>query len=311
MSEAKKKTTTKKAVKKPRINKVETVDTPVKEQVKATETPAVESVIDVAVTKEINEEVAAATSVVEEEVPVIEEEKIAETAENTAENTAETAVTEEVKVGEPPVIDSVIETTIIEEVKEEKVPEKIVEEVVPFDWETISQNDNYTKTERVHLEKEYSTTLPDVIDKQVIDGVVVMVTDREVVVDINFKSDGVLSFNEFKYNPELKVGDTVEVLVEKQEDKNGQLVLSHRRARVLRAWEKVNVALETGEVVNGQIKSRTKGGMIVDVFGIECFLPGSQIDVKPIRDYDEYVGKRNGIQSCKSKRVFQKCCCIS
>ena len=119
-----------------------------------------------------------------------------------------------------------------------------------------------------------------------------LVTEREVVIDINFKSDGVISFNEFKYNPELKAGDTVEVLVEKQEDKNGQLVLSHRRARVLRAWEKVNVALETGEVVNGQIMSRTKGGMIAEVFGIEAFLPGSQIDVKPIRDYDEYVGKK-------------------
>ena len=114
--------------------------------------------------------------------------------------------------------------------------------------------------------------MPDVLDKQVIDGKVVSITDREVVVDINFKSDGVISFNEFKYNPELKKGDTVEVLIEKQEDKNGQLVLSHRRARVLRAWEKVNVALENNEIVNGQIKSRTKGGMIVDVFGIECFL---------------------------------------
>ena len=287
MSEAKKTTTTKKAVKKPRINKVETVETPVKEQIKATENPAVEAVIDIAVTKEINKEVAAATPVIEEAVG----------------DTIETPVTEEVK--EIPVIDSVIETTIIEEVKEEKVPEEIVEEVVPFDWETISQNDNYTKAERVDLEKEYSTTLPDVMNKQVIDGVVVMVTDREVVVNINFKSDGVISFNEFKYNSELKAGDIVEVLVEKQEDKNGQLVLSHRRARVLRAWEKVNVALETGEVVNGQIRSRTKGGMIVDVFGIECFLPGSQIDVKPIRDYEEYVGKKMEFKVVKVNESFR------
>ena len=136
----------------------------------------------------------------------------------------------------------------------------------------------------------YSETLPVVESKQVIDGIVVAISDREVIVDINFKSDGVISSSEFKYNEDLKIGDSVEVLVEKQEDKNGQLILSHRRARVLRAWEKVNVALDTGEIVNGQIKSRTKGGMIVDVFGIECFLPGSQIDVKPIRDYDEYVG---------------------
>jgi small subunit ribosomal protein S1 len=140
-----------------------------------------------------------------------------------------------------------------------------------FDWEKAVKNDMYTSKERSDFENKYAATLTEVIDKQVLDGTVVTITDREVVVDINFKSDGIISFNEFKYNPDLKVGDLVEVLVEKQEDKNGQLVLSHRRARVLRAWEKVNIALETGEVVNGQISSRTKGGMIVDVFGIECF----------------------------------------
>ena len=174
-----------------------------------------------------------------------------------------------------------------------------------FDWERAEQDDIYSKEEREDFEREYLQTLTEVIDKQVLDGVVVTITDREVVVDINFKSDGVISFNEFKYNPDLKVGDTVEVLVEKQEDKNGQLVLSHRRARVLRAWEKVNVALETGEVVNGQISSRTKGGMIVDVFGIECFLPGSQIDVKPIRDYDDYVGKKMEFKVVKVNEAFR------
>ena len=155
------------------------------------------------------------------------------------------------------------------------------------------------------LVNTYSATLPIVESKQVIDGKVVGISDREIIVDINFKSDGVISSSEFKYNEDLKVGDTVEVLVEKQEDKNGQLVLSHRRARVLRAWEKVNVALETGEVVNGQIKSRTKGGMIVDVFGIECFLPGSQIDVKPIRDYDEYVGRKMEFKIVKVNESFR------
>ena len=202
------------------------------------------------------------------------------------ENKKETAK----KVVQTPKVEEVVTAPVIEEVKAEKVAKKEVEKVEEFDWDKAAQNDTYSTKERKNIEKEYSSTLPDIIDKQVIDGTVVMVTDREVVVDINFKSDGVISFNEFKYNSELKAGDTVEVLVEKQEDKNGQLVLSHRRARVLRAWEKVNVALETGEVVNGQILSRTKGGMIVDVFGIECFLPGSQIDVKPIRDYDDYVG---------------------
>ena len=199
------------------------------------------------------------------------------------------------------------ETTIIEEVIQDTSTEKSknTKKYEEFDWDLISKNDSYSSKERTDLEKEYNATLPDVIDKQVIEGVVVMVTDREVVVDINFKSDGIISFNEFKYNPDLKEGDTVEVLVEKQEDKNGQLVLSHRRARVLRAWEKVNVALETGEVVNGQILSRTKGGMIVDVFGIECFLPGSQIDVKPIRDYDEYVGKKMEFKVVKVNEAFR------
>ena len=179
------------------------------------------------------------------------------------------------------------------------------EKKIDFDWDKIDEIDSYSKKERSELEKTYNDTLPEVIDKQVIDGKVVLITDREVVVDINFKSDGVISFNEFKYNSDLKIGDTVEVLIEKQEDRNGQLVLSHRRARVLRAWEKVNLALETGEVVNGQIKSRTKGGMIVDVFGIECFLPGSQIDVKPIRDYDEYVGKQMEFKVVKVNEVFR------
>ena len=174
-----------------------------------------------------------------------------------------------------------------------------------FDWDKVIQNDNYSSKERKDFEKQYEATLTEVMDKQVLDGTVVTISDREVVVDINFKSDGVISYNEFKYNPELKVGDTVEVLVEKQEDKNGQLVLSHRRARVLRAWEKVNVALGTGEVVNGQITSRTKGGMIVDVFGIECFLPGSQIDVKPIRDYDDYVGKNMEFKVVKVNEAFR------
>ncbi len=203
--------------------------------------------------------------------------------------------------------DSVVKefTPAIEEVKIEKSPNEKVEKLEEFDWEKAAQNDIYSNKERSDFEIQYSATLPDVVDKQVIDGTVVLVTDREVVIDINFKSDGVISFNEFKYNPELKAGDTVEVLVEKQEDKNGQLVLSHRRARVLRAWEKVNVALETGEVVNGQIMSRTKGGMIVDIFGIECFLPGSQIDVKPIRDYDEYVGKKMEFKVVKVNESFR------
>ena len=235
-----------------------------------------------------NEELVAATPVVEK-TPVIKEVKAKKIPKKRIKKEVE-ALEADVAVEITPVVEET--TTVIEEVKIEEAPKKKVEKAQEFDWDKAAQNDMYSKKERSDLETEYSSTLPDVVDKQVIDGTVVLVTEREVVIDINFKSDGVISFNEFKYNPELKAGDTVEVLVEKQEDKNGQLVLSHSRARVLRAWEKVNVALETGEVVNGQIMSRTKGGMIVDVFGIECFLPGSQIDVKPIRDYDEYVGKK-------------------
>ena len=204
-----------------------------------------------------------------------------------------------VKESTPEVVEEVKESTpeVVEEVKE-----VITEE---FNWDDITKNEIYSDKERKDLMDTYSATLPVVESKQVIDGTVVYVSDREIIVDINFKSDGVISSSEFKYKDDLKVGDIVEVLVEKQEDKNGQLILSHRRARVLRAWEKVNVALETGEVVNGQIKSRTKGGMIVDVFGIECFLPGSQIDVKPIRDYDEYVGRKMEFKIVKVNESFR------
>ena len=224
--------------------------------------------------------------------PRISKVKKEETPKSVEVKATETPVVEEIKLEETPVV------------KKEKTLSK-EELLANFDWDKAAQNDMYSNEERTGLEKEYVSTLPEVMDKQVIDGTVVMITDREVVVDINFKSDGVLSFNEFKYNEDLKVGDLVEVLVEKQEDKNGQLVLSHKRARILRAWEKVNVALETGEVVNGQILSRTKGGMIVDVFGIECFLPGSQIDVKPIRDYDAYVGKKMEFKVVKVNEAFR------
>ena len=224
--------------------------------------------------------------------PRISKVKKEETPKSVEVKATETPVVEEVKLEETPVVKK--ETTLSKE-----------ELLANFDWDKAAQNDMYSNEERTDLEKDYVATLPEIMDKQVLDGTVVMITEREVVVDINFKSDGVLSFNEFKYNEDLKVGDSVEVLVEKQEDKSGQLVLSHKRARILRAWEKVNVALETGEVVNGQILSRTKGGMIVDVFGIECFLPGSQIDVKPIRDYDAYVDKKMEFKVVKVNEAFR------
>ena len=160
-----------------------------------------------------------------------------------------------------------------------------------FDWDAYAQGDSYSKENREKLTETYDSTLSKISDKEVVTGVVSSMNKREVVVNIGFKSEGVVSMNEFRYNPDLKVGDEVEVYIENQEDKKGQLILSHKKARASRAWDRVNAALENNEIIKGYIKCRTKGGMIVDVFGIEAFLPGSQIDVKPIRDYDLFVDK--------------------
>ncbi len=162
-----------------------------------------------------------------------------------------------------------------------------------FDWSAYSQKEvsDYSKEEKEEMMSVYDGTLSTIDDNEVIDGTIVQLTKREVVINIGYKSEGIIGAGEFRYNPDLKVGDKVEVLVETKEDANGQLLLSHKKARSLRSWDRVNTALDTEEVIKGYIKCRTKGGMIVDVFGIESFLPGSQIDVKPIRDYDIYVGK--------------------
>lgn len=161
-----------------------------------------------------------------------------------------------------------------------------------------------TETRR-KLEEIYNGSLNDLTDNDVITGKVVRLTDKEAIVDINFKSEGVISLNEFRYNQGLKVGDVVEVMVDRREDKSGQLQLSHKKARTLKAWDKVNELHETGEIVNGFVKSRTKGGMIVDVHGIEAFLPGSQIDVKPIKDYDQFVGKTMEFKVVKINPEFK------
>ncbi len=161
-----------------------------------------------------------------------------------------------------------------------------------FDWSSLESGvDVYSENERVNLENLYNGTLNTVSEKEVLEGTVISLNKREVVVDIGYKSDGIVSLNEFRYNPDLKVGDKVDVYIESLEDKKGQMILSHKKARATRSWERVNEALEKDEIIKGYIKCRTKGGMIVDVFGIEAFLPGSQIDVKPIRDYDIFVGK--------------------
>ena len=168
---------------------------------------------------------------------------------------------------------------------------KNVAPIEDFNWDEYENGQLETETSHEQQEKSYDSTLNKLNDNEVVDGTVIAMNKREVVVNIGYKSDGVIPLNEFRYNPDLKVGDTVEVYIENLEDKKGQLALSHRKARASRSWERVNDALEKEEIIKGFIKCRTKGGMIVDVFGIEAFLPGSQIDVKPIRDYDIFVGK--------------------
>jgi len=175
-----------------------------------------------------------------------------------------------------------------------------------FDWDAYGADVlDETAGDQEQLEELYSNTLSTIAENEVIDGTVISMNKREVVINIGYKSEGVVSLNEFRYNPELKVGDTVEVYVESQEDKKGQLVLSHKKARAMRSWDRVNQALDQDEVIKGYIKCRTKGGMIVDVFGIEAFLPGSQIDVKPIRDYDAYVDKTMEFKVVKINHEFK------
>lgn len=235
----------------------ETVETPVAE---------VEAVVEVPAVEEVAAEVPAVEEVVAE-VPAVEE-VVAE-----VEPVAEVPETKEV----------VAEAT--------KAPEAPAEPV-EFDWNAIGKkHEAYNPADRKRLEDIYDKTLSTIGDHEVLDGLVVGLTNREVVVNIGFKSDGVIPVSEVRYNPDLKIGDRIEVYVENQEDMGGQLQLSHKKARILRSWERVNTAFETQEIINGFVKCRTKGGLIVDIFGIEAFLPGSQIDVKPIRDYDQYVEK--------------------
>ena len=174
-----------------------------------------------------------------------------------------------------------------------------------FDWDSYENGQDVEGQSREALEKTYEDSLNSIKDKEVIDGTVISINKREVVVNIGYKSDGIIPMSEFRYNPELKIGDTVEVYIENQEDKKGQLILSHKKARMARSWDRVNEALDNDEIIKGYIKCRTKGGMIVDVFGIEAFLPGSQIDVKQIRDYDVFVGKTMEFKVVKINQEYK------
>ena len=182
---------------------------------------------------------------------------------------------------------------------------KNIAPLADFDWNAFENGTVESTQSHEETEKAYDATLGRVNENEVVEGTVISIGKREVVVNIGYKSDGIIPVNEFRYNPDLKVGDTVEVYVENQEDKRGQLVLSHKKARASKSWERVNAALENKEVIKGYIKCRTKGGMIVDIFGIEAFLPGSQIDVKPIRDYDVFVGKTMEFQVVKINQEYK------
>jgi small subunit ribosomal protein S1 len=213
---------------------------------------------------------------------------------------AEVEVTDTPTV-EVPVASEAVESPVVSEAKAN--PEKFLKE---FNWHNYQEGiDEVDDKQLKEFEKLVAENFVDTLDDEVVEGTVVFISDRDAIIDINAKSEGVISLNEFRYNPGLKVGDKVEVLIDVREDATGQLVLSHRKARVIKAWDRVNKAHETGEIVNGFVKCRTKGGMIVDVFGIEAFLPGSQIDVKPIRDYDQYVNKTMEFKVVKINHEFK------
>ncbi len=225
-----------------------------------------------------------------------------------------TDAAEAVKDAAETVVEKVEEVTSDDSTKEESTESKVDNSINAsvdadsndFDWDSIGKYDElYSKDEREKMEEVYGETLTSINEQEVLDGIIVSKNTREAVVNIGYKSDGVIPMNELRYKEEVNVGDSVEVFIESQEDKNGQLLLSHKKARALRAWDRVNDALDTQEVIKGYVKCRTKGGLIVDVFGIEAFLPGSQIDVKPIRDYDMYVDKTMEFKVVKINKEFK------
>lgn len=266
--------------------------------------------LDSKVELEQQETVETQAAVVEEtiapEETVIEE--IAETPAEVVEEVVapEEAAKEEVVAQAEEKAAEFAEPVVIPVAKKAKAPKAVVAEPAEFDWDALEEEDKgFSGKTKKDLESLYEKTLTTVQEKEVVEGRVISMNKREVVIDIGYKSDGIVSLNEFRYNPELKPKDLVEVYIESLEDLKGQMILSHKKARALRSWDRVNEALDKDEVIKGYIKCRTKGGMIVDVFGIEAFLPGSQIDVKPIRDYDMYVGKTMEFKVVKINHEFR------
>ncbi len=266
------------------------------------------------------ENVEATESVVNNEVEqteVNEVEFTADPAEDKQEVSEEKAepVAEETPSVQAEVVPEVVAETTTEPSVEKTATEKVSAPSVKssgnvgfedFDWAVINnKHDDYKPEDRKKFSDLYDETLSTVAENECIDGTVISMNKREVVINIGYKSEGIVSLNEFRYNPDLKPGDKVEIYVESKEDKKGQLLLSHKKARAMRSWDRVNSALEQDEIIKGYIKCRTKGGMIVDVFGIEAFLPGSQIDVKPIRDYDAFVGKTMEFKVVKINHEFK------
>jgi len=238
--------------------------------------------------------------VIDEEILPVEDASLTE---------AEELVTKVVDETEEAVLEARLRKNIPDVDKGKKPEVKAERAHVPsaedFDWESFESDEMKNSPKHKEYEAKYDETLSTVAVDEVVTGTVIQMTPREVVVNIGYKSEGVVSLNEFRYNPNLKVGDQVEVYVESQEDKKGQLLLSHKKARAINSWDRVNASLEKDEIITGYIKCRTKGGMIVDVFGIEAFLPGSQIDVKPIRDYDVFVGKTMEFKVVKINQEFK------
>lgn len=234
----------------------------------------------------------------EEATPVVESAPVVAETEEATEEVAEVVAEEAAPEVTP--------AEIIEEApsKKQEAPAAPVAEA-EFDWDAYEKGDALSASAREELKNIYDNTLNAIKDKEVVEGTVISINKREVVVNVGYKSDGIVPMSEFRYNPELKIGDKVEVYIESQEDKKGQLILSHKQARATRSWDRVNEALESQEIVKGFVKCRTKGGMIVDIFGIEAFLPGSQIDVKPIRDYDVFVNKTMEFKVIKINHEFK------
>ena len=284
------------------LKKDEQVEVKAEEQTSSSAKAAEEKEAEAKEEKEVEEKVEEAPKAEgkEAEAEAKEEKEVEKKVEE-----APKAEEKEAEAEEEKEVEEKVEEAPKAEGKEAEAKEEKRAEVEEFDWDAFEQEETKQSPRQKEYEEMYDKTLSTIAEDEVVEGTVISMNNREVVINIGYKSEGVISLNEFRYNPNLKVGDKVEVYVESQEDKKGQLVLSHKRARALKSWDRVNEALEKDEIINGYIKCRTKGGMIVDVFGIEAFLPGSQIDVKPIRDYDVYVGKTMEFKVVKINHEFK------